>query len=424
MNLLRFATCNLICFFPVIGFLLLAQPVDGQTYSVLYSFCSQPNCADGGGPVAGLVFDAQGNLYGTADAEVMSGGITTYGTVFELTPSNTEIVLHSFQPRSLGDSLIIPIRRDGAFPMAGLIFDAQGDLYSTTEGGGSFGRGTVFRIAPAGEESIVHSFAPGEGAEPVASLTIDATGNLYGTTQYGGAGGCPAMLGTLPGCGTVFKITPSGREAVLYSFTGNPDGAFPMAGLIMDAQGNLYGTTFKGGAHGMGSVFKLTPSGEETVLYSFSNPPDGAFPQAGLVMDAQGNLYGTTYGGGSVKPCQNVYDGCGTVFEVAPNGQETVLHSFGNQGDGAFPFAGLVLDAEGNLYGTTYDGGEYSYGTVFELAGDGTETVMYSFCAQQPNCADGAHPWAGLVLDAQGNLYGTTSGGGSYDAGTVFKLTP
>jgi uncharacterized repeat protein (TIGR03803 family) len=302
--------------------------------------------------------------------------------------------------------------------------DAAGNLYGTTlNGGTASGSGVVFKLAPDGTQTVLYSFCPqsscADGAMPRASLLMDAPGNLYGTTFGGGA-----QLS-----GVVFKLAPDGTETVLYSFcpqSGCADGAQPAAGLIMDAAGNLYGTTLNGGiGSGSGVVFKLAPDGTETVLYSFcsqANCTDGQGPQAGLLMDAAGNLYGTTVAGGT---------GFGVVFKLAPDGTETVLYSFCSQAnctDGFQPFAGLIMDAAGNLYGTTARGGT-GFGVVFKLAPDGTETVLYSFCSQA-NCADGAQPVAGLIMDAAGNLYGTTLSGGTsdqgvkLDGGVVFALAP
>ncbi len=256
----------------------------------------------------------------------------------------------------------------------------------------------------------------------------DAAGNLYSTTSVGGANGD----------GTVFKVDTTGQETVLYSFCSVQnctDGAEPLAGLIQDAQGNLYGTTYWGGLYnpyvpsGYGTVFKLDPTGQETVLYNFcpaQGPcPDGANPWAALIQDSAGNLYGTTQAGGTSE--------LGTVFKLGTTGQETVLHSFGSVSvkDGYEPVAGLIQDAEGNLYGTTRGGGAHVHapigGTVFKVDNTGKETVLYSFCSA-PNCTDGENVLAGLIQDSAGNLYGTTAGGGANSGyqcngcGTVFKL--
>ncbi len=313
---------------------------------------------------------------------------------------------------------------DGAGPSAGLIADAAGNLYGTTADGGATticvptGCGTVFELTPTETLTVLHSFAVfGDGGVPLAGLIADAAGNLYGTTANGGASSR----------GTVFELTPTGAAlTVLHSFSSTgSDGANPSAGLIADAAGNLYGTTAFGGAgtncpSGCGTVFKLMPTGTLTVLHSFGGS-DGANPSAGLIADAAGNLYGTTADGGAGTNCPS---GCGTVFELTPTGTLTVLHSF-TFSDGANPFAGLIADAVGNLYGTTISGGVSGRGTVFELTPTGTLTVLHSFTG-----SDGGFPSAGLIADATGNLYGTTSEGGAsancsvFGCGTVFKLTP
>jgi len=371
------------------------------------------NGKDGYNPIAGLIFDASGNLYGTTK----EGGAFGLGTVFELTPQAgggwKEMVLFSFNDN------------DGAYPVGGLIFDAFGNLYGTTYEGGAFGLGTVFELTPTAgggwTETVLHNFnGNGEdGAYPVASLILDASGNLYGTTsEYG-----------VFGLGTVFELTPTAgggwTETVLLSFNDH-GGAYPAASLILDASGNLYGTTYEGGAFGVGTAFELTPQTgggwKEKVLHDFNNNgKDGYYPEAGLIFDATGNLYGTTYGGGA--------DNVGAVFRLTRKASggwaEKILHDFNDNGkDGAYPAAGLIVDASGNLYGTTY-GGAFGLGTAFELtpkAGGGwTEKILHRF---NDNGKDGNHPQASLVFDASGNLYGTTYDGGVYGDGTVFEITP
>jgi uncharacterized repeat protein (TIGR03803 family) len=265
--------------------------------------------------------------------------------------------------------------------------------------------------------TVLFSFNGGDGASPQAGLIMDAQGNLYGTTWAGGVG-----------WGTVFKLDPSGKETVLHSFTDNfSDGASPFGSVIMDAAGNLYGTTYVGGGHGYGTVFKLEPSGTETVLHSFTDGADGSLPSGNLIMDADGNLYGVAdYGGNS--SCSNVGhpSGCGTVFKLAPSGTLTVLYSFTGGSDGADPSGGLIMDATGNLYGTTWGGGAYGYGTVFKLDSSGKETVLHSFTYG----AGGFSPF-GVIQDAKGNLYGEAAAGGvipcigitSEGCGTVFEIT-
>src|SRR6202795_255396 len=327
------------------------------------------------------------------------------GLAISLSPSAqaqlyTETVLHSFAGPP-----------DGALPNAAFVGDGLGNLYGTTVEGGTFNYGAVFELDANGNETVLYS-SPGP-AGPKAGLIRDSQGNLYGTTGGGGSFNS----------GTVFKVDANGNETVLYSFTGTgADGATPYAGLVRDAQGNLYGTTSNGGAYNHGTVFKLDVNRNETVLHSFTGTGgDGAYVYAGLVRDAQGNLYGTTYFGGDLSQCSG--SGCGTVFKLDATGNETVLFSFTGT-NGAYSQAGLVRDTQGNLYGATLEGGVSNHGTVFKLDRSGKESVLYSFTETGQ---DGAGPGATLMRDAQGNLYGTTNGGGLggvYGYGTAFKLTP
>ena len=238
---------------------------------------------------------------------------------------------------------------------------------------------------------------------------MDAEGNLYGTTTAGGTFDK----------GTVFVLSPGGQERVLHSFIKLKDGTSPYAGLVMDAKGNLYGTTATGGKNGDGTVFVVSPRGKEKILHSFG-PGDGTTPYGGLIMDAAGNLYGTTFGSG--------FEG-GTVFVLSSSGKENILYRFLGKADGKHPAAGLVMDTAGNLYGATQQGGAYSSGTVFALSSSGTEKVLHSFGGSSD---DGFSPTAPLIIDKAGNLYGTTFSGGDYattncqtsGCGTVFTLTP
>jgi uncharacterized repeat protein (TIGR03803 family) len=392
-----------------------------QTEQVLYAF----NGASGSDSISGLIFDGSGNLYGTT----YSGGTSTNcgggcGTVFELTPvlggGWTETVLYSFGSNST----------DGTNPQGNLIFDAVGNLYGTTELGGAYRFGTVFELTPTSggwTEKLLHSFRGSvtkDGYAPLAGLAFDGK-NFYGTTQLGGA----------YNYGVVFELVPTKSggwsEKVLHTFKNKKgDGAYPYASLILDATGNLYSTTSAGGTNGGGTVFELTPGTggvwTETILYSFKRKGAVGFaPESPVIFDAKGNLYGTTLSGGS-GTCNY---GCGTAFELTPavsgSWTETVLHTFSNNGaDGYYPLVGgLIFDTSGNLYGTTRVGGASDYGTVFELSptsGTWTETVLYSFAGG----ADGANPDEGLIMDSADNLYGTTSGGGTSNLGTVFEVTP
>jgi uncharacterized repeat protein (TIGR03803 family) len=408
---------SLILFAVFFGFLTITAPLfAAATENVLYSFCTASNCTNGLDPNAGLIFDAAGNLYGTT----AEGGAYGEGTVFQLVLAGgtwSETVLYSFCKLSKCT--------DGEYPTAGLIFDSAGNLYGTTSEGGAYGNGTVFQLVLVGgtwNETVLYNFCPAtncpDGAGPKAGLIFDGGGNLYGTTYGGGAAGCS--------CGTVFQLKRTNghwREHVLHSFKGK-DGYHPSAGLIFDAAGNLYSTTFGGGATGYGTIFQLTSASgrwNEKVLHNFtSNGKDGFLPKADLIFDSAGNLYGTTNGGGA--------HGYGTVFQLTQTGgtwKERPLHSFDENGtDGYYPYAGLILDSGGALYGTTFRGGVKGYGTVFQLKmtnGRWREKLLWSF---NNNGTDGIYPYADLTSDAAGNLYGTTSEGGGYQGGTVFQLTP
>ncbi len=261
----------------------------------------------------------------------------------------------------------------------------------------------VMAVRPAQAQTltVLHGFGGPDGANSEASLVRDTQGNLYGTTYGGGA----------HGYGTVFMVSASGIEKTLFSFAGGLDGGYPLGSLVRDAQGNLYGTTSQGGVRHAGTVFMVTRSGKEQVLYAFGGK-DGASPCSNLIQDAQGNFYGTTEAGG--------VNGSGTVFKLTLSGVETVLYSFTGGADGSEPYAGLVQDVQGNLYGTTLQGGAHGAGTVFRVTLSGIETVLYNFTGG----ADGLEPYGGLVLDPQGNLYGTTLEGGAYGYGTVFEVFP
>jgi uncharacterized repeat protein (TIGR03803 family) len=379
--------------FATSSLLLAAIPLaNGQTETMLQSFANSP---DGANPrYVTPVLDTAGNLYGTTEY----GGAYSFGTVFEVTPSGTKKILHSFDVNGT----------DGAYPVASLLM-YRGNLYGTTvEGGTDNIDGTVFELKHTTKgwtETILHSFGTsGDGSQPYCALIADTAGNLYGTTNVGGA----------YSKGTVFELTASGTESVLWSFGNGTDGANPIGGVVRDASGNLYGTTEYGGAYGYGTVFKLAPSGTETILHNFNlNGTDGAYPLARLVIYG-GNLYGTTANGGAYVD--------GTVFKVTQSGTETILHSFANNDiDGFNPYAGLTL-YKGNFYGTTVSGGGTGSvaGIVFEMTPSGTETILHVFGGSP----DGAFPWGGVVFDKSGNLYGTTFSGGANNFGAVFKLTP
>lgn len=412
---------------------LSGSPAAAQTEKVLHNFGGKND--NGFQPHTSLVLDAAGNLYGTTIEGHGPNAISGGGTVFQLTPKAgggwLEQVLHSFTENGT----------DGYEPLSGVIRDSAGNLYGTTHYGGpglcnqnQFAEtcGTVFELKPNSgggwTEEILHNFDnPGDGFGPVGGLILDASGNLYGTTSSGGA---------YSYYGTVFELSPqpdgSWMETILHSFNfNNVDGWNPGSGLIFDAQGNLYGTTYAGGANDAGTVYELTPTAggawTEQMLHSFADDGhDGYNPDAGLVFDAAGNLYGATIFGGPTRS-----SGVGTIFELSPQGDgswtETIIHNFnnGNEAGGGEPIGSLMIDALGNLYGTASAGGSHKGGTVFELspkAGGGwTDKLLHNF---SENGKDGYAPEAGLVFDSSGNLYGTTEAGGAANGGTVFEITP
>jgi uncharacterized repeat protein (TIGR03803 family) len=356
-------------------------------YTVLYNFTDGN---DGGYSQAGLIQDKAGNLYGTTHL----GGADNAGTVFEVAPDGVETVLYAFGNGS-----------DGGYPTAGLVRDKAGNLYGTTYGGGS-GDGVVFRLAPDGTETVLHAFTGGgDGANPLGGLIEDKAGDLYGTTTYGGSAND----------GTVFEIAADGTETVLYAFTGGADQANPVASLIEDKSGNLYGTTCSGLGGQHGTVFEVSKKGSYTTLHSFNGADDGECLQAGLLRDGAGNLYGTaTYEGAG---------GAGVVFKLTPGGTETVLYPFTGGKDGGYPVSNLVQDKSGNFYGTTEGGGANGGGVngpgvVFKLASDGTESALYKFKGGN----GGANPEAGLVAGKGKMLYGTARNAGAAGAGVVFSL--
>jgi uncharacterized repeat protein (TIGR03803 family) len=403
----------LTCLAVALSLFVSAQSAMAQTKTILYSFGTATG--DGYFPHGRLLEDSSGNFYGTT----YEGGSKGYGTVFEVSPpvspstTWTQTTLYTF-----GTGITDPEN-----PQAGLVMDSSGNLYGISTYGGTNGYGAVFELSKVlgtWTVTILHSFTTitDDGYEPddYEGLYMDSSGDLYGTTTAGG----------LHSSGTVFELSPiSGgwSYSILYNFGAyTSDGNTPFGSLIADSHGNLYGTTGGGGAYGYGTVFKLA-SGTDTILHSFAyGTTDGAYPQAGVLMDSSGNLYGTTYEGGS--------SGYGIAFEVTSLGGFTVIHNFTGSGDGINPLDALVMDSSGNLYGTTWKGGAHNYGLVFELSvvgGSWTETKLYSFTG----ISDGTFPFVGdMIIDSSGNLYGTTGGGGSTTCnadngcGTVFKLVP
>ncbi len=415
--------------------LSLAASSQAQTESTLHSFA---NDANGYNPVASLTFDSSGHLFGTtSEGGNFTGCSTGCGVVFELTPGSGGTWSESVPYTFAGG-------HDGANPFVGLTPDGLGNFYGATGDGGntsknSLGLGTIFKLSPNGSggwiKTTIHVFSGGPGgSDPYGKLIFDSAGNLYGTAHNGGMAVCD--------CGIVFELSPVAgggwREIPLQAFNAQ-NGSFPNAGVIFDSAGNLYGTTTFGGPGcisalcGSGLVFELSPvSGggwQEKVLYPFANGSDGGFPQAGLVFDAAGNLYGTTQQAGTTGAACGP-DGCGLVFELSPKSgggwKETVVHSFSGS-DGNTPLSGLTLAASGILYGTTYFGGisgGAGCGVVYQLSpvtgGGWTEATTYNFTCGN----DGAYPAADLTTDSSGNLYGTTQYGGANGRGAVFEITP
>lgn len=385
----------------------------------LYAFSGY---ADGAAPDGTMAIDQAGNLYGTAYQGGDLNGCGGYGcgVVFQLNTNNLLSVLHTF---SAGP--------DGSNPAAGLVRSDHGAaFYGVTFNGGS-GPGVVYEIAPRPTPcktafcpwnlTPLHTFDFNDGNGPQGTLIRDASGNLYGTTMAGGAGCQP------DGCGTVFEVDSQGQYKLLYSFNGS-DGNEPQGGLLLDKAGNLYGTTWAGGLYNDGTVFKLDPNGMLTVLWNFMGGADGANPTAGVIADQNGNLYGTTQFGGRYND--------GVVYEVLPPTKtESVRYTFRGI-DGEWPLSPLLMDRNGNFYGTTGLGGAFFSGVVYKLDSQFHETVLWHFTFG----SDGGYPTYGsLLMDDQGNLYGTTNQGGdlnsmappcyiqgigSLGCGVVFKLSP
>ena len=458
-------------------------------YTVLYNFTGG---ADGGRPMAGVIGDSAGNLYGTTE---QGGGASGCGVVFKLDKTGQLTVLYSFTDWAHGCNSTAGVVRDsagnlygtaanavykldtagqesvlynfgdcsnayGCGPLSGVIRDSAGNLYGTTQEGGGpgYGYGVVYKLDTAGQVTVLYNFnscgSPNggcaNGGSPRVGVIRDSAGNLYGTTSLGGTyayGIGPGVLYKLDTAGNytvlcdlsgdnsgvvsdpagnlygttanaVYKVDTAGQLTWLYGFTGGVDGSGPN-GVIRDSAGNLYGNTANGGAGGAGVVYKLDAAGQETVLYSFMPGPGGTHPWAGVIGDSAGNLYGTTFDGGAYE--------YGVVFKLTPSSggwKESVLYSFAGGANGGYTDAGLIFDKAGNLYGSTLRGGAYDAGMVFKLSpstkGAWNIRVLYSFTGNN----DGGSPRASVIFDKSGNLYGTTQVGGYYQYGTVFELKP
>ncbi|HXM64628.1 MAG TPA: choice-of-anchor tandem repeat GloVer-containing protein [Terriglobales bacterium] len=393
---------------------MMTIAASAQTFTTLASF----DITDGSSPYfAPLVQGTDGNFYGTTQF----GGTANLGTVFKITPAGDITTLYSFctQAGCL----------DGVYPYAGLVQGVDGDFYGTTSQGGinNGHGGTVFKITSKGKLTTLYSFCAQtnctDGIYPSGGLVQGADGSFYGTTFYGGVQDAQWCSG---GCGTIFKITRTGIFTTLYSFTGySGEGSAPNSALVQGKNLHFYGTTENGGAYGActyacGTVFEITPNGTLTTLHSFAgSPSDGAEPFANVVFGTDGSLYGTTSIGGA--------NNAGTVFKITPGGVLTTLYSFcvlSKCADGQMPEGGLVRTSDGDFYGTTTIGGVYTVGSLFKITPGGTLTTLYSFCAQgYPRCPDGSFVYAGLLQATNGNLYGVTGGGGDLNGGTVFRLS-
>jgi uncharacterized repeat protein (TIGR03803 family) len=377
--------------------------------SVMYSFT---NGIDGAYTRAGLVLGSDGNFYGAATY----GGSDGVGTVFKMTTSSLFTPLYSFKTNGI----------DGQHPQSALIEGSDGSFYGTTSNGGTKNDGTIYKITPTGLLTNVHTFTGtgGDGAGPTAPLILGTDGNFYGTTAYGGT----------TGNGIVFRMTPQGVWTNLHSFIFGSEGARPGAALVLGNDGNFYGTTHDGGTYGYGTVFKITPDGALTPLYSFSNGSDGGYPRAPLVQGVNGNFYGTSQGSSAAFPST---DSIGTVFEITSGGVLTTLYRFTNGIDGANPSAGLVLGTNGSFFGAAETGGvigwgsspirgfgrilpgAYGWGAIFTITPDGEFTPLGAF----PGASEGTNPGAGLIQATNGMFYGVTERGGTNEDGTVFQMS-
>lgn len=367
---------------------------------------------DGSSPNGDLLRDSEGNFYGTTQF----GGSSNRGLVFELDAKGNETILYTFTGGA-----------DGGIPIGRVIRDSAGNLYGITSLGGdpTCSCGTVFKLTKSGTLKVLHSFKGGkDGAQnegqPELGLVM-VNGDLYGSASFGGVSGCDGSLG----CGVLFKVTPSGKETVLHRFTGQAEGAFPQD-LISDQAGNIYGAS--GGSYmqgNAGTIFKLDTTGKLTTLYTFPGGTDGVSPRWRLLRNANGVFYGVTQFGGDATDCKVASSGCGVVFAVNAADKERVVHTFGKPPGGEEPSGGL-LDVAGTFYGVTVYGGTvnsncmFGCGVVYRVSNSGKYSVLYRFTGG----SDGALPSGSLTEDASGNVYGATDSGGNGNNGVIYEITP
>ena len=398
---------------------ILAPPLlaRAQSLTPLYSFPANGSAAAGTHPFSGFALGTDGNYYGTTS----TGGSNGSGTVFKMTPSGAVTTIYTFSSKYGGANGAVA-NSDGANPNSGLVIGGNGLLYGTTSSGGTSGEGTVFSLTTAGALTTLYNFNGGStGSYPKAPLVADAGGNLYGTTSFGGN----------HNSGTVFKITASGALTTLHSFStqkdgsNNADGAYPDAALVVDTSGNLYGATSGGGANNCGTLFEVSVSGAFSVLHTFfrsdNSNTDGASPEAPLTLATDGSLYGAAEYGGQ--------DNYGSLFKVSPSGSFTHLYNFSeavgySNPDGAFPTGSLLANTNGNFYGTASRGGDDGAGTVYQLTPAGVLTTLHSFSDDSSGSnTDGAYPSGNLTASSSGLLYGTAAQGGVSNDGTAFALS-
>lgn len=398
-------------------------------FKKIADFCSQENCIDGSFPSGGLIADAQGNLFGTT----RSGGTHNAGTVFELMRTRKKYQLLTLYNFCSADNC-----SDGSEPSEKLIMDSNGNLYGTTTQGGAYSAGKVFQITPTGDAwqlTTIHDFCPSgicsDGMSPSSGLSYqgerqgqpyDGTSALYGTTVGGGKDSRGVAYAVTPG----INGEPE-QLVVLHSFCAKKfcsEGDTPIGGVTLDAFGNVYGVTGMGGAHNFGVAYQIAKDLKLTVLHQFceqTNCTDGADPEGALTLDDMGVLYGAARGGGT-------HGNSGAIFRIAPKGtrwKESVLYNFCSDEscfDGTSPNGGLVMDDQGQIYGTALSSGEHSGGTLFKIK-NGKLTILHSFCSES-GCSDGQSPAGTLLMDTSGILYGVTVAGGADGAGTVFELKP